>query len=234
MEQIAVHILQSKPVRTDSENSIRERWGSYSGTPWEAASAALDVLMTIASVVRSVVPKTASLLSTHYPRPDDSYFSVLSASLVKYKYVNVRQSLADQLGFSISIRRKRLLYQQQHESKVVYPANQDKDASFGSVLPANKPQNRAELSTAPPVAKGPRKVELLASTAPSVFNPQRLREPLYPRTTLSGETTGSPTNDELRYPPQPSFGPTQIWCTCPYCYRPLKISDFQRDVAFWR
>lgn len=192
--------------------------------------------MTIAFAIRSAIPKSASLLDTHYSRPDDSYFPGLAASWVRRRHSDARRSLTDQLGLSISIRRKRLLYQQRHGSKYALPANREEYANMESNLPVMKPHHQDANSAAPTAVRVQRREEPLSSTAPSMLEPQRLKLPYRPRTIVSGKTIGSSLRDDthLEYPPQPSNSMKQLWCTCPYCYRPLKTAELQKGLRYWQ
>ncbi|KAF2796626.1 hypothetical protein K505DRAFT_373045 [Melanomma pulvis-pyrius CBS 109.77] len=234
-QQTDVPVPLSIPADISGEQLIRDRWRAYGGSPWEAISAAVDVLMTIAFAIRSAIPKSASLLDTHYLRPDDSYFPGLAASWVRRRHPDARRSLTDQLGLSISFRRKRLLYQQRHESKYASPVNRDETAIPESHLPVMKPHHQDTNSAAPTAVKVERREEPVSITTLSTLQPTRLKIPYRPKTIVSGRTVGSLVRDDTQteYPPMPFFSKTHLWCTCPYCFRPLKTAELQKGVDFW-
>jgi hypothetical protein len=186
---------------------------------------AIDLLLEMASTIRkSTIPMTSSRLDLHYSRPDDAYFVRITAILARRRFPDARRSLADQLGYSIYLRRKRLLYQQRHEAKLAVPRSEP-DAAPRETVPTQESVIQVDLTprVAPkrplPVAPIP-----LSLTQASNFDPSLLRKRFKNPTVISGRTAGALSRSEVQveYPPIPVPDPGHKWCKCPYCLVPLK------------
>lgn len=221
------------------ESAIHERWRSYQGTPWETVDMSIDMLLEMATCIRkSTIPLTSKHLDTHYTRPDDSYFAEFAKLFVRRRFPSARRSLANHLGDSIHIRRKRLLYQQKHEEKLAYSENSiavdDQDIHI-----AARPESASHI-----VARKSAQARLTvpnsafrqppSNTELSKLDKSALYRRIKSRTVISSRASGigSHSDEEMKYPKRPMPLPDEKWCVCPYCSEPLAAAQMT-DVS-WR
>ena len=224
-----------------AEAEIQDRWRNYEDTPWMAVDTSTDMLLELGSAIRkSTIPMVITETETRYTRDDDTYFLEFAQTLVRRQLKEARRSLTDHIGHSIYIRRKRLLYVQQHEEKLRYPG-------FGPGPLASQSQNLSSVET--------NAVDVVVENSISSVtqHPQTHRFDVPPSHTelsqmnrsllyrrigtpgpLSGRTgMGSFRNDlQLTYPPLPEVIPGEKWCKCLYCPKLLRVADL--DDAYWR
>ncbi|KAF2015101.1 hypothetical protein BU24DRAFT_482612 [Aaosphaeria arxii CBS 175.79] len=227
------NVTASDGIKNDisEEVAIQQRWRVYGGRPWEAVEMALDTLLELAATIKkSTIPMTAAHLDVHYPRPDDSYFPQLASTLARSRFPAAPKSLTDQLGYSIYLRRKRLLYQQRHDRKVSFPSS-EKLPNVGFLEENSSPPGAPE--TTPYLV--PREVRARVSfsnVAPSMTQASRidgslLRRRMKSRTVISSRVSGKISREEthIDYPPLPEPDKTAPgWCVCPFCSRPLECA----------
>jgi hypothetical protein len=232
--------LRSSPLRILGTDAIREKWQTYEGTPWEAISAAIDVLMNIAFQIRSTVPTATSHLDRYYPRDDDISILHMIQTLLRQRWPGARQTLRDQLAYSTYIRRKRLLYQQTREEKFgeAKEAVEEiaKDAPEANQAPLDV---QTQQEPVVPVQMGMllnAPLYIQQGSASTMFSNQK-NSNLYakrpPRsTTGSMQSTAARHHGIHEYPSQPELG--QNWVRCPICYRPLPSVSFDEAQRFWK
>lgn len=224
------------------DTGIQTRWQTYTGTPWEAIGAAIDILLDLTSMIRSsAVSIRSSRLISHFVREDDVYFAEYAKTLVRKRHPYARRSLTDQLGNSIFDRRRYILYRIRHQEKINQP-------SAAPAAPPPKPSPSAvstetrrrqanheakDLRRAlfvPPEAAGPAlsDTELRSTDMP----PAAHQVPR--RGALSGITEGSVSREEapIEYPRPPPFSASDKVFACQYCRDLRPVADAQESR--WR
>ena len=219
----------------DSVNN--SRWKHYGGTPWEAVDAAIDMLLEVAKYIRkSTVSKHDTRVPSRYSRPDDGYFEDMAKLLVRVQFRSCRRTLADQLGTSIFTRRKRLLYQHDHEIKLSQPRSGPLSGGNSTSKQGNQgPQKITHTQNmASPVnnqAGITPSITDLSTIDRTIFDKPRSHTP----SILSGQTRGRShhESDHVEYPKAPSVNDGRKEHICPYCSEPLPRAKLG-DVAFWK
>lgn len=199
---------------------------------------AIDGLLEIATAIRnSSIPLNTSDIDTHYSRDDDIFYQSVTSTLVRSRFPDARRSLTDQLGFSIYIRRKRLLYQRRRKEKQSYPqedisSRNDRLGIPPKSSPIHRDLGESNLPHARPLFPSTHLQQPPSTTHPSRMNKSLLNKRLKHGVTLSGRSSGSITryDGQLEYPKHPQFDPNQKWCTCPYCFSPLLTTDVVTDA----
>ena len=231
-------MLSQDMLETDKAQ-VEDKWKAYQGSAWEAVSAAIDMLFEMASAVRnSGNYNTESQIPPDFKRDDDKYFDIFAKTLVRKWFPYARRSLADQLGHSIFIRRRRILYQQRHEEKLAFPrAPSEKNLVNAAVVALPRrlealqrpaPQGRLQLH---PFAR----TEEHSIIAPSLTEISRAQPPskiirrLQAPTVVTERTRGSIKLEQARleYPEAPLSN--QKYSVCPYCSAPLLTSQLRGD-----
>lgn len=216
---------------------------NYDGKPWEAVGAAIDTLIELASAIRkSTVSKQGLRWSSHFRRPDDAYLGEMTKLLVRKRFPDARRSLTDQLGYSIFVRRRRLMYQQSHEAKIPYlrhgtsPLPSDNGTVTSRFERRQQPAKSFAVNERRKVSS-PFKPQIINPPPPNtelskinkILLERRARTP----TTLSGRSNGSTSCEEREpeYPKYPSFERDEEYCSCPYCFTPLLTAKMKPN---WR
>jgi hypothetical protein len=212
----------------------------------EAVVASTDRLQRLAIVIRKSSVQSRNLKAATFVAKDEegNDFGDFAIFMVKHRYKAASEALCEQLGASISLRRKRFLYRQKHQKKLAHkrqnrvPETQPTplvDRRIGSVLQQELSQSSNVL--APPRASQPK---TLQHTAPSETNPSILDSKVFRKTPLDYKTspsiisTGSSIQDSaLEYPQTPAFRQGQRECVCPYCCELLPTAKL-RDKRWWR
>ncbi|KAL2692427.1 hypothetical protein Neosp_002836 [[Neocosmospora] mangrovei] len=200
---------------------IKRKWRNYSGNPWETIGASVDMLIELTAMIRKSTVRNSSL-PAHFHRPDD-YFADYAKILARNWFKKARQSLTDQLGDSVFVRRRHMLYKLKHEEKISYPAT---DLPPVPAEPAVTLRPAAETipamerlkQTNPRIKLSRPTVPIFANLTPSSTNLSQLdRNKLAQRSrnieTLSGITEGSISVEETSfsymYPDPPTLGKGQ-------------------------
>ncbi|RSL51016.1 hypothetical protein CEP51_015268 [Fusarium floridanum] len=223
---------------------IKQKWRSYKGNTWETVGAAIDMLIELTATIRKSTVRNSSL-PTHFHRQDD-YFAEYTKILARKWFKDARSTLTDQLGDSIFVRRRHMLYKMKHEEKISYPG------THLTPLPVESaPVSLITRQTAPglesPKGTTPR-FESLRPTVPIFANPSpsstnlsqidriRLQQRRRKIGALSGITEGSVSVEETgfsyMYPEPPVLVEKQRYGVCPYCSGFLSASKLTKEG--WR
>ncbi|KAK4891260.1 hypothetical protein LTR27_010062 [Elasticomyces elasticus] len=101
------------------EVSIAAEWTKYQGTPWAPISVGIHELLELTSSVRRSTRAASGLsVPVHFQVPDEGSFKNSVRLLVRKRFPSARTSLTDQIGDTIHLRRRYLLYRQNHERKL--------------------------------------------------------------------------------------------------------------------
>ncbi|RSL39146.1 hypothetical protein CEP53_014279 [Fusarium sp. AF-6] len=223
---------------------IKQKWRSYKGNTWETVGAAIDMLIELTATIRKSTVQNSSL-PTHFHRQDD-YFAEYTKILARKWFKDARSSLTDQLGDSVFIRRRHMLYKMKHEEKISYPG------THLTPLPVKStPASLTTRQTAPglesPKGTTPRfeslrpAVPIFATPSPSSTNLSqidriRLQQRRRKIGALSGITEGSVSVEETgfsyMYPEPPVLVEKQRYGVCPYCSGFLSASKLTKEG--WR
>ncbi|KAI8724178.1 hypothetical protein NCS52_00275500 [Fusarium sp. LHS14.1] len=223
---------------------IKQKWKSYSGSTWEAVGAAVDMLIELTAMIRKSTVRNSSL-PTHFHRPDD-YFAEYAKILARNWFRDARKSLTDQLGDSVFVQRRQMLYNMKHREKISYPAA---DLAPTSTKPTAAPSRTVETiprmerpQNPTPQIKSPRPTApIFADLTPSSTNLSQLdKTKLAQRSrrieALSGITEGSVSLEDTKfsymYPEPRTWGETQGYGVCPYCSGFLPASKLTKIA--WR
>lgn len=219
---------------------IKQKWRSYKGNLWDAIGAAVDMLIKLTVMVRKAsVSVRNSTLAAHFHRPDD-YFAGYAKILARNWLKDARRSLTDQLGNSVAVRRRYMLYRMRHEEKINHcrtdfvpaPAKTTLGLLSKREFAPNTPSTPRSTRSANPVFVG----TTPSSTNLSQLDRNRLRRPIRNRAAPSGITEGSVSIEETgfsyMFPKPPSLGSMQRYAPCPYCSTPLSAKDLTKDA--WR
>lgn len=223
---------------------IKQKWRSYNGRTWETVGAAVDMLIELTAMIRKSTVRNSSL-PTHFHRPDD-YFKEYAKTLARNWFKDARRSLTDQLGNSVFVRRRQMLYKMKHEEKIsysaVHPTSGPAESTVAPLRVAETVQGRERLQqTSPRINLLRQTVPIFAEFTPSSTNLSQLNRAKFAQRrrrigTLSGITEGSVSVEETSfsymYPEPPALGERQTYGVCPYCSGFLPASKLTK-VA-WR
>ncbi|RSL82939.1 hypothetical protein CDV31_016888 [Fusarium ambrosium] len=223
---------------------IKQKWRSYNGNAWGTVGAAVDMLIELTAMIRKSTVRNSNL-PTHFHRPDD-YFAGYAKILARNWFKDARRSLTDQLGDSVFVRRRQMLYKMKHEEKISYTGTDPTAVSANSIptlLTTREPTQGMKplkpttsriksLHPTPPIFANPSP----SSTNLSQIDRNRLKQRNRKVWALSGITEGSVSIEETSfsymYPEPPTLGEKQKYGLCPYCSVLLPASKLTK-VA-WR
>jgi DNA primase len=210
---------------------------------WIAARQALNDLHFMASIIRkSSVQSEIYNLSSRVTRDDDLYFEENAQLLVKRDYPNARRSLQEQLGSSISIRRKRIYQRKLHEVKHQQRRQADQDnirppPRRGSTSASHPSPSQADAKPKPLALQMLKKANDEHNNSidtRSRFDGTAARKRLK-RSSSTSSSRGSTVRDsEIVYPDMPKFSKSDERCECPYCTKPLLVSQLRKDPEHWK
>lgn len=197
----------------------------------------------MASIIRkSSVQSEIYNLSSRVTRDDDLYFEEFARLLVKRDYSNARRSLQEQLGSSIAIRRKRIYQRKFHEEKHRQRRQADQDnvrppPQMGSMFPSHPSPSQADAKPKPlalQMFNEANKEHNNSVDTRSRFDGTAARERLK-RSSFTSSSRGSTIREsEIIYPEIPKFSKSEERCECPYCAKPLLVSQLRKDPEHWK
>ncbi|TQW10191.1 protein kinase [Cordyceps javanica] len=225
---------------------IKQKWECYRGNIWDTISAAVDMLIKLTAMVRKAsVSVRNSSLAAHFHSQDD-YFAGYAKILARIWLKDARRSLTDQLGHSVSVRRRYILYKMRHEEKISARSTEFVPAPAKTTpipLSMREVAPKLELSKETPSPARPMRPvnPIFAGTTPSSTNLSeldkiRMRRLIRNTTAPSGIIEGSVSIEETgfayMFPEPPSLGSMQRYAPCPYCSAPLSAKDLTKRA--WR
>ncbi|RTE76407.1 hypothetical protein BHE90_009125 [Fusarium euwallaceae] len=223
---------------------IKQKWRSYRGGPWETVGVAVDMLIELTAMIRKSTVRNSGL-PTHFSRADD-YFAEYAKLLARNWFKDARRSLTDQLGDSVFVRRRQMLYKMKHEEKIsrsvpnlTHLPAKSKPTSLptSDTIEGVKPPKEA----APPIGSPRPGTHVFANPTPSStnlsqFDRNRFKQRNRKIGALSGITEGSVSIEETSfsymYPEPPTLGEKQRYGVCPYCSVVLPASKLTKGA--WR
>ncbi|KAF3097290.1 hypothetical protein TWF102_003952 [Orbilia oligospora] len=217
----------------------------------EAASASLDRLQNLATVIRKSSAQSRNLRSKALSSDDELNFKDFVLRVLKHRFKEANGSLCEQVAESVALRRKQFDYKIRHQGKLACPvvelghSNPRPELSMaGTKHHLVAPQrNYGKLDTA---TREPKRLRLIAplgrpcAVAPSETNASTLDTKLFrktfpvhkaPRSIVSQGT--SVQDVDLEYPPPPALALEHRECTCPYCCEIL-LSAHTKNERWWR
>ena len=237
------HTETAASTSHSADDAIMERWRSYTGLPWEAIGAAMDLLLDLTSFIRnSGASVRSSKMVSHFVRPDDAYFEEYCRILIRTRFPAARSSLVNQLAYSVFDRRRYILYRIRHRQKLSRP-RVDPKATVPQPSPTplwdgqsrethtHKEYQQLRHALLPPVRASE---GTLSDTEVRTMDRPRPMLPVVHRMALSGITEGSASREEAQFKyPKPPVLPagTEVF-VCPYCGIILKAETAQAE--HWR
>ncbi|KAK6511008.1 hypothetical protein TWF506_010093 [Arthrobotrys conoides] len=217
----------------------------------EVASASLDRLQNLATVIRKSSAQSRNLRSKALSSDDEVNFKDFVLKVLKHRFKDANGSLCEQIAESVALRRKQFDYKIRHQGKLsrdiadLGPSRLRPEQSIVGTkhrLAASQ-IGRGKVDTVIREPKRLRRIAPLSSpcrVAPSETNASTLDTkvfrktlPVYkaPRSIVSQGT--SVRDLELEYPPPPTWALEQRECTCPYCCEILS-SAHAKNERWWR
>ncbi|EGX50304.1 hypothetical protein AOL_s00076g68 [Orbilia oligospora ATCC 24927] len=217
----------------------------------EAASASLDRLQNLATVIRKSSAQSRNLRSKALSSDDELNFKDFVLRVLKHRFKEANGSLCEQVAESVALRRKQFEYKIRHQGKLARPvvelghSNLRPEPSMaGTKHHLVAPQrNYGEINTA---TREPKRLRLIAplgrpcAVAPSETNASTLDTKLFRKTfpvhkaPRSIASQGTSVRDvDLEYPPPPALALEHRECTCPYCCEIL-LSVHTKNERWWR
>ena len=240
-------VVAASPDHEAEEVSIIAQWAKYEGGPWASISVGIDELLKLTSAVRRST-RTAQNLCTplHFEVSDEENFRYSVRLAVRTRFSTARTSLTDQIGDTLHLRRRYLLYRQTHERKLrnmplpqaqsgpLTPSHHAATAqtaswgdSGGSSAMTGKVGRKYEVSP-PPVRRSVAGETDLSTPSLSVF--QRVRNtPSKVSSGVFGQSKRQETHIDLQYPKIPPIAERKR--SCYYC---LKVLEDHITEKQWR
>ncbi|KAI4923774.1 uncharacterized protein J4E92_007748 [Alternaria infectoria] len=152
-------------------------------------------------------------------------FETVAIYLVKKAYPNLPETLVEQLGHSIAVRRLRLLRQKEHGEELASREDQDHEAQA-------VPDERAKIIAQSQDEMAGVFNNLTVADHPALEPTQRPDGASNQPTVESGSNAKSSEAELYRYPrpPQPSRG--SDYCRCDWCSKRLSAAKLQRKGSW--
>ena len=215
---------------------------SISEDPLAAVRSALDRLHLLAVAIRrSSVAKQLFSLTSSIANDEDQYWKSYATVYIRRLFCKAKRSLVEQLGATLTYRRRRLLDRTDRAQK------RTRRRSLNIPVPPEVQQPRtteqeirecSPSSNATPVGAGNYSPVYVISPRPSTVDSAAVMNRLKRRPALSTISSGSIVQDpEIthRYPEPPSDSDGLGTAPCPYCQEPLDMAMLNRpDRKFWQ
>jgi hypothetical protein len=213
--------------------------------PLNAIEEALESLHKLALAIRrSSAPNSRFNLSSEFSRIDETYepyFEDLAKKLVRTAFRSAKKSLCEQLGVSISRRRKRILYQMRHNDKLkpqkvnVRTELVTTDSVHQSAAPTTPKETIESKTRIQPIRAAP---TLMSTTDASLPNKSIYRRVVQRQSPsiVSSRYGSSVRNHDIEYPDPPHFEISDTVRQCPYCAEPMPKNSLNGSNAqkYWR
>lgn len=218
-------------VRVDC--SQKEIYDTMGQGPWGDITIALNELLKLTRLVRlSSISHREKEVPENTQNKDDDSFQEACRVLVRRRFPDARSSLTDQLGETMMLRRRRLLYRRHHEAKLTGTITMERAGlEHDRDVPHRSDVRVATESDASPLKRKtttPSQIPNVLSTLLSRPGPSlvhRLQDN-GPASSIQGARPR--TDGEVLYPPKPTEERTGTGLVvCPYCFEPLEthLSD---------